>query len=122
MFDAIISVNEVTPASTPRAQSLSASPSESWDADDPANFRYGRHFLTTGKGHTGLATPGIQVSDSIAIILGGDVPVVLRRNSDYSGKSKAYHLLCECYIQAPSIMNGDFLLENRHLAEDIVLL
>lgn len=114
----------MTPSSTPGAteQELSTSPSDSWDADDPANFRYGRHFFTTTKGHAGLATPGIRESDSIAILFGGDVPVVIRRYADYGGKSKAYQLLCECYIQAPAIMQGDFLRENWTLAEDIVLL
>lgn len=114
----------MTPASTPGAaeHELSTSPSENWDIADPANIRYGRHFFTTAKGHIGLATPGIQASDNIAILLGGDVPVVLRPYPKYTGKSKAYQLLCECYIQAPQIMHGDFLRENWTLAEDVVFL
>lgn len=124
VFDSILLVNEMTPASTPGApeHDLSTSPSESWDSNDPANLRYGRHFFTTAKGHVGLATPGIRVSDEVAILMGGDVPVVLRPYSDYSGKSRAYQLLCECYVQAPLIMQGEFLRENWTLAEDIVLL
>lgn len=124
IFDSILLVNEMTPASTPGAaqQDFPTSPSDSWDSNDPTNLRYGRHFFTSAKGHIGLATPGIRVSDHIAVLLGGDVPVVVRPYPDYSGKSKAYQLLCECYIQAPQIMQGEFLHDNRAMAEDIVLL
>ncbi|KAK4624582.1 Heterokaryon incompatibility protein 6, OR allele [Fulvia fulva] len=122
-LDTILLVNEVTPASTPgSSQVLSTSPPEHREVLDPPTLRWGRHFFTTEQGYVGLATPGIAAGDDVAILLGGDVPVVLRRCPEFNGKRKAYRLLCECYCQSAGVMHGDYFHANWTLAEDVVLI
>lgn len=120
IFDSILLVDELTPASTPAAsQEL---PSPGGTEHDTPEIRYGRHFFTTEGGHVGMATPGIVTGDQCAILLAGDVPVVLRPCPDPERKSKIYKLLCECYIQNPAVMSGELLRNNWTAAEDIVLM
>lgn len=122
IFDKIILVNDITPAATPGSSQVSAgSPTaEGTDLSDMPTLRYGRWFFTTAKGHVGLATPGISAGDEVAIILGGDVPVVVRHCPEYDQEHRAYTLLCECIVQSPVVMRGDLLRSNWTLAEDIV--
>lgn len=122
-LDSITLIHEVTPLPTPNSsQVLVGSFDEDGDASDSPELRYGRHFFTTGKGYTGYATPGIREGDEIAILMGGDVPVVLRAVPELTEKAKAFILLCECYVASAAVMNGDFLHDNWALAQDIVLI
>ncbi|PPJ50338.1 hypothetical protein CBER1_05932 [Cercospora berteroae] len=120
IFDKILLVDELTPASTPAPSQEIPRPSSA--GHDSPEVRYGRHFFTTIKGHVGMATPGIVAGDECAILLAGDVPVILRPCPDPARKSRIYKLLCECYIQAPAVMSGDLLRNNWTSAEDIVLI
>ena len=124
IFDTIVSVNELTPASTPdTSQLLATSPTEEiWDSSESPTLRYGRHFFTTVGGHVGIGTPGIVQDDVVAILVGGDVPVVLRPCPDRDGKSRAFQLLCECYVQSPAVMQGNLFASDWTLADDIVLI
>ena len=120
IFDKILLVDELTPASTPAASQEISRPSSA--GHDSPEIRYGRHFFTTINGHVGMATPGIVAGDECAILLAGDVPVILRPCPDPARKSRIFKLLCECYIQAPAVMSGDLLRNNWTNAEDIVLI
>jgi hypothetical protein len=57
----------------------------------------------------------------LAVLLGGDVPVVLRplppRNSPY----KPFKLLCECFVQSRAVMFGEAVRGGWIAAEDVVL-
>lgn len=116
------SIETVSEAPTPEtSQVLSTSPFEAWDTSDTSNLRYGRCSFTTVKGYTGLATRDIAAGDDVAILLGGDVPVVIRRVLEQDGKEDAYQLLCECFVESPTIMFGDYHRANWTSAEEIVL-
>ena len=123
VFDTIISVNELTPATTPNnSQMMASSPTEeSWDSSESPTLRYGRHFFTTVGNRVGIATPGIAQDDVVAILPGGDVPVVLRPCPERAKSLRAFRLLCECYVQSPLVMQGDLFASDWTLAEDIVL-
>lgn len=165
LLDEIVLVNEITPVPTPNeSQELSTSPASSIFGDDEDDelvptLKYGRHFVTTARGYIGLATPGVTVGDHVAILPGGDVPVVLRRqqmvdtsfdhghdtdddnddenhddeyNDDHDWENgtkatmketpDAYHLLCECYMQSPVIMYGDYFRTNWTQSDEITLI
>lgn len=119
MFATISNVSETTPASTP---GLDAESVVSPDAVGSATLRYGRACFQTNEGHVGVATPGVDTGDKVAIILGGDVPVVLRPDGHHDEKSRAYKLLCECFVQNDAIMQGGLARTNYTRAEDIVLI
>jgi hypothetical protein len=60
---------------------------------------HGRHFFVTEHGYIGLAAATAQRGDSVAVLLGGDVPYTLR------SKGQAYELIGECYVHG--IMGGE---------------
>lgn len=127
ILDTIALTSDSTPAPTPnpearRKSSHSSSMTKSDHLASTSTARYGRTFFhTLQKGYTGLATPGIEPEDVLAVLLGGDVPVVLRplppRNSPY----KPYRLLCECFVQSRAVMLGDVVRGGWTAAEDVVL-
>lgn len=61
----------------------------------------GRTLFVSATGHVGLAPHGVREGDLIFIVLGSDVPFVLRQNGE------AYELLGEAYVQG--IMDGEAL-------------
>ena len=83
-------------------------------------FSYGRGTFTTDKGLLGLATRGVRPGDAVAILLGGDVPVILRPFRSDS-EHPTYNLLCECFVQSDGVMRGDLIRTDLWLAEDITL-
>ena len=119
IFDAIVVTSEMTPASTPGVDEPEAIESGSVES---SSIRYGRTFFRTEKELVGLATPGVDIGDEIAAVLGGDVPVVLRPCETPDEQGKAYKLLCECFVQNDAIMFGELARTDWTLAEDIVLI
>ena len=81
---------------------------------------YGRTFFKTAKGHIGIATPGVEMGDKVAIIVGGDAPVLLRPSED--GDRRSFRLLCECFVQSDAVMQGELVRTDWTLAEEIVLI
>jgi len=118
MLDTIITVSETSAASTPDVSEHSFMPHES----DSSTLRYGRSFFRTTKGDTGIATPGVQAGDKIAIVLGGDVPVVLRPCRADGHTLQTFRLLCECLVQNDALMNGVMAESCLTLSEDVVLI
>ncbi|CAK4034874.1 Hypothetical predicted protein [Lecanosticta acicola] len=121
IVDTIVLTNEMIPAPTSgSSQELSSSPIQSSGRmSELPTLRFGRHFFTTAKGYTGLATPGISTGDEVGILLGGDVPVIMRPRPEDDTKRRAYQLLCECYVQSHAVMSGELLRTSRALAEGI---
>jgi hypothetical protein len=115
LFDTITIVSETTPASTPGLD-------EEPHIDPDPSLKYGRTFFRTGQGYVGISTPGVQAGDNVAIILGGDVPVIVRSCGSYDEKTKAYKLLCECFVLSGAVMQGEITRSKWTLAEDIVFL
>ena len=68
-----------------------------------------------------MATKGVQAGDALAIIVGGDVPVVLRAmdHLNWDREHDAYVLLCECFVQSHDVMDGELLSTDICRAEDI---
>ena len=58
-------------------------------------------FFTSPKGYIGLADPCSRYSDSIAIVLGCPLPLVIRKIGDCN----TYKLVGEAYVQG--FMNGE---------------
>ena len=116
LFDTIAIVSENILASTAEANERSFDGSEPTDS---ATLRYGRHYFRTIKGQIGIATPGVKSGDKLAIVLGGDVPVVLRPLKTSEGSAQAYKLLCECFVQNDAVMQGDLVRTEWTSAEDV---
>jgi hypothetical protein len=126
ILDAIAVTSDSTPASTPNPESRGKPQSSSSTKADhlasTSTARYGRTFFHTfEKGYTGLAIPGIEPGDVLAILLGGDVPVVLRPLPPKNSPYKPFILLCECFIQSRAVMFGDVVRDGWTVAEDIML-
>lgn len=125
VLDTISTTGDSTPAPTPNPNSASSQKSATSQSDHLAatgTARYGRTFFRTLKDEfVGLATPGVEPGDVLAVLLGGDVPVVLRplppRNSPY----KPFKLLCECFVQSRAVMFGEAVRGGWVAAEDVVL-
>ncbi|KAI9876544.1 MAG: hypothetical protein M1830_006285, partial [Pleopsidium flavum] len=66
------------------------------------NMAQGRVFLVTENGYMGLAPHGTRAGDKICVLLGGDMPVILR--PEWDGR---FMLIGECYVHG--IMNGEVL-------------
>lgn len=83
---------------------------------------YGRaSFRTQKEGFAGLATPGVQPGDVLAILLGGDVPVVLRPlPPPWNSAQRPFRLLCECFVLSREVMCGE-VVESGVGVEDVVL-
>ncbi|RMY13898.1 hypothetical protein D0868_01758 [Hortaea werneckii] len=84
-------------------------------------YSYGRDFFLTVTGAVGMATRGIRRDDRIAIVLGADVPFVLRQAREDPVGMDTYELLCECFLEAPQIMDGTLAGRERSLAKDVLL-
>ena len=61
----------------------------------------GRRFFTTRRGYMGLGPSDIQIGDTVVVMLGGQVPFILRTQDD------ANILIGESYVHG--IMNGEAL-------------
>ncbi|KAK0899812.1 hypothetical protein LTR91_025189 [Friedmanniomyces endolithicus] len=122
IIDRVVEVSETTPASTPGFAGYSASlPAGSAVTLDSPTFSYGRGSFKTKSGLLGMATKGVQAGDALAIIVGGDVPVVLRAmdHLNWDRERDAYVLLCECFVQSHDVMDGELLSTDICRAEDI---
>ncbi len=58
-------------------------------------YLYGRRLFVTKSGHIGLGPPRTQAGDNVAILLGGDVPFILRLNHKVPEK---FELVSKCYV------------------------
>ena len=119
ILDTIATVSENTPATTPGPNEENQLAPETTES---ATLKYGRAYFKSTMGHVGIATPGVETGDVLAIILGGDVPVVLRPCGDHDEKSRAYKLLCECFVQSDAVMYGELARMEWTNAEDVVLI
>jgi hypothetical protein len=82
-----------------------------------SNFE-NRRLVTTATGHFGFAPSSVRPGDSVSVILGCSIPVILRP-ADPNG---CYEVVGECYVEG--FMKGEYItdVENRkRKAQDIVL-
>lgn len=63
-----------------------------------ASFLRGRVFFVTEKGSFGLAQAGIGWGDSIVVVQGAPVPVVVRPTINNGPLNREYRLLCEAFV------------------------
>ncbi|KAF2171768.1 hypothetical protein M409DRAFT_63361 [Zasmidium cellare ATCC 36951] len=120
ILDEILLVTEHPTPDT--SQILSTSPVLEDPETPDSSLEYGRNYFTSAKGYNGLATEGVAPGDQIAILPGGDVPIIIRPNPENDRTYRAYRLLCECYVQSSTIMYGDYLRSNWTLCEDIIFI
>ncbi len=73
-------------------------------------------FFTTGRGYAGLAPPGVQPGDSVALFHGASVPFIIRPHTSVKGMCR---LVGETYVHG--IMHGE-ALEFSDLAEETIYL
>lgn len=121
VFDTIAKVSNTSPAPSHATKTSLAPTSASPVTLDSPTFSYGRDFFRTTKGMVGMATQGIRAGDVLAILLGGDVPVILRQAVEDESGSEKYELLCECFVQSTRIMSGGLVGAGGTSARDIVL-
>lgn len=62
-----------------------------------------RRLITTNEGHIGMAPYRVQKGDRICVLLGCNIPLVLRRREGES----SYEVIGECYVHG--FMNGEVL-------------
>lgn len=73
----------------------------------------GRILFTSSTGYIGLAPYGTKEGDLVFIVMGADVPFVLRPGED------CYELIGEAYVQG--VMNGEILLMEHIPVQDVFL-
>ena len=115
IFDTITITSETTPASTPGGE-------DNGSMEPDPTLRYGRVFFRTAKGYVGIATPGVEAGDDVAVLVGGDVPVVIRPCGNHDVDTRAYKLLCESFLLDEAVMHGEIARTDWTFAEDIVFL
>ncbi|KAI4870246.1 heterokaryon incompatibility protein-domain-containing protein [Hypoxylon rubiginosum] len=78
------------------------------------NFCFNRSFFVTSNGYMGIGPSGAQVGDDIAVIFGGDVPYVLRREGN------SFVFVGESYVQG--LVNGEAVRDWRlgRLKEELI--
>ncbi|KAH7348375.1 heterokaryon incompatibility protein-domain-containing protein [Rhexocercosporidium sp. MPI-PUGE-AT-0058] len=65
----------------------------------------GRAFFTTAEGYIGVCPESAQIGDCVVVILGCEVPLVLR---PYEDNKENFIVVGECYV--PGIMNAEAIL------------
>ncbi len=74
-------------------------------------FALGRKFFISKKGYFGLGPPGAKKGDRIAVLLGNDVPFILRRRGELGEKQdtgkdcRGWEVIGETYVHG--IMKGE---------------
>ncbi|KAG9245840.1 heterokaryon incompatibility protein-domain-containing protein [Calycina marina] len=71
----------------------------------------GRKFLVTKNGLKGLVPRETQHNDTICVLYGCSVPVVLRAQEDMEKKTSYWEVVGECYVHG--MMNGEFFDRGR---------
>lgn len=122
IVDKISEISEVAPAFVVAdGPTTSNSLPTSAASLDTKIFAYGRTFFTTAQSMTGVATSGIRSGDFVALILGGDVPVIIRP-WDLHRESEGFLLLCECFVRSASVMSGELVQAEKTRAREIILI
>ncbi|CZT24908.1 uncharacterized protein RCC_10635 [Ramularia collo-cygni] len=85
-----------------------------------ASFLRGRVFFITEKGSFGLAQAGVAWGDSIVVVQGAPVPVIVRPTINNGPLSREYYLLCESFVL--DIMDGELWRDESVPTEEIQLL
>jgi hypothetical protein len=65
----------------------------------------GRKFFLSSSGYMGLGPLALQEGDMICILLGCDVPLLIRKEGDY------YRLVGECFVWG--LMDGEALKDRK---------
>jgi hypothetical protein len=74
----------------------------------------GRRFCVTNGGRFGFLPPGAVAGDQVCVLLGGEVPFVVRRT-----EHDTYRLIGECYIHG--VMYGEVMEDVTHVTTEIQL-
>ena len=74
-------------------------------------MRRSRTVIVTASGRLGMASDNVRTGDVITMLLGGEVPIVLRPLNE----SGHYTFVAECYIHG--FMDGESLIETRKSAQ-----
>ncbi len=74
----------------------------------------GRTLILTEIGYLGLAPLGTQVGDTVCVLQGVPMPIILRPSSSY------FKLVGECYMHG--LMKGELMVDKDIAVRDIVLI
>lgn len=122
IIDNVVETSEAAPVFNLADEPITSDPLPTSAAFlDTKVFAYGRTFFTTATSMTGVATSGIRPGDFVALLVGGDVPVIIRR-CDLHSEDEGFLLLCECFVRSSSVMSGELVQMGKLRAHDIVLL
>ena len=75
------------------------------------SFLHGRKLFRTKSGHFGLGPGCAQAGDKVGVLLGADVPFVLRTAQAPDDSTKIYHVVGECYLHG--FMDGEALASTK---------
>ncbi|RSL87188.1 hypothetical protein CEP51_002360 [Fusarium floridanum] len=70
---------------------------------------YYRRFFITRKGYMGLASPDIQVGDTVHVLVGGNTPFIMRK----TGRTNCFSLVSAAFVHG--IMQGGLLHKKEQL-------
>ncbi|RSL51264.1 hypothetical protein CEP53_008515 [Fusarium sp. AF-6] len=76
---------------------------------------YYQRFFITRKGYMGLASPDIQVGDTVHVLVGGNTPFIMRK----TGRTNCFSLISAAFVHG--IMQGGLLHKKEEL-ESITLI
>lgn len=85
-----------------------------------ATFLRGRVFFVTEKGYFGIARAGLAWGDTIAVLQGAPIPIVVRPTVGTGPQSNVYTMLCETFVLG--IMDGEVWSDENVPVQKIQLL
>lgn len=85
-------------------------------ANAAAEACHGRRFFITESGFFGIGPGILEEKDTVAVVLGHDVPVILREKSKLRKDADGHVLLGDCYVGG--IMCGE-MIRNSYASEDM---
>lgn len=86
----------------------------SWPTKDPANsVAHYRKGIITQSGMIGLSNLGVNIGDVVYVLLGGKVPLILRRNESSSSAEEGEFCEYVTHAYAHGIMDGQVMNEGR---------
>lgn len=85
---------------------ISSLPSSLWEAlsKDVGIIIEDKDMFVTAQGYFGLGHEGLGEGDVVCILLGGEVPFLLRQTGQ-GGQQARFRFLCECYVHG--VMDGE---------------
>jgi Heterokaryon incompatibility protein (HET) len=87
-------------------------------ADVAGSVCDGRRFFTTGGGFFGIGPGIVEIGDYVCVLLGSDVPYILRYKPNSGYASGGYRLIGECYVHG--VMRGEVVRASGEAGANLI--